>query len=210
MLGDIAEEHGRMLSFTCPGHVLDMSLNVSNVGDFPRTRVFFPTWGRMSAWGHVSPRCPQVWVPHFMYLFNCSIVLSRYIALCTKTYHILRYKKKWNRDTILPHHDNFRRSYRITSSMKNTLATQGPPRSPASVHPLRWSTRLVWWDSCYFAHNCTVSTMRILLHATHHECKQDKWEFFHVSWFSYVLFPNFLPIYFSTPSSHDAFATVHF
>lgn len=61
--------------------------------------------------------------------------------------------------------------------MKTTFATSVLRRSPSPAHPLRPSCRLVWSNSCYFTQNCTISTMRILLHSGHHDRMRSSWEF---------------------------------
>ena len=107
---------------------------------------------------------------------SLTVVLSRYIALRTRIYLILRNKIKSNRDTILYHHDNFRRRNPIASSTKNTIATLILLWSPSPAHLLQPSCSLVWSDLFYFTQNLTISNMQILLHGSHHDRKLGRWE----------------------------------
>lgn len=73
-----------------------------------------------------------------------------------------------------PHRDDFRRRRRcITSSIKNTVATPGPPRSPSSTHHLLPSRRFVWSNVIYWTRNWTIPTIKYLLHGSHSGMKQE-------------------------------------
>jgi hypothetical protein len=92
------------------------------------------------------------------------VVVTRYIWRSYEMYQALQNTKKYNRNTTLLHHENFRRRHRITSISANTTTTPGLPRSPSPKHHPRQSCRLVRSDSAYFTRNHTISTCQILLH----------------------------------------------
>ena len=105
--------------------------------------------------------------------------------------------KKINRVTILSHHDRFRHRRRVTSSMKNTVATTGLPQSPLPTRNLWLSCRLVRSNSHYFLRNHTISTMWFLLHGGHHNATQRRWEYCQSKLFFIMFYPpwNHLQIF---------------
>ena len=108
---------------------------------------------------------------------SLTVVLTRYIWHPYKAYQSLRFQKIKNCITILPHHDDFRHHHRITSSMANTIATLGPLQLPSSQHRLWPSCCLVRSDSPYFMRNRTISMVRILLHGSHCDEQEGRWQF---------------------------------
>ena len=116
----------------------------------------------------------------------CSILLH-YITLCTRFY--VAKKLSW-----LPYHDNFFQCNLIATSMKNTIATPGPPWLPSLAHPLWPSCYLVWSD-LHFMQSLTISNMWILLHCSPHDEKPSRWEIkveFHM-YYSLIYFFTPLP-----------------
>jgi hypothetical protein len=86
-------------------------------------------------------------------------LLLCYIAPRTKTYQFLPDQKIYNRNEILPHHDNFCPRHGITLSITNTFPTQGLPQLTSLQHHPS--------DLFYFWRNHTIFTVKILLHGSH-------------------------------------------
>ena len=98
-----------------------------------------------------------------VYQFNCGTVALH--SASVKNIPVSTGPK--NCITILPHHEDFCRRHRITSTMTNSIATPDLPSLPSLQHCLRPFCCLVWSDLNYFLRNCTISSIQILLHGSH-------------------------------------------
>jgi hypothetical protein len=74
-------------------------------------------------------------------------------------------------------------------------------RSPAT------SCRWVWSDLRYFARKCTIATMQILLHDSHHVQKTGRWGFNECNFIFIVIIIQFIPLHHCLI---NALTTAHF
>ena len=123
-----------------------------------------------------------------------TVTLLPYIMSHTKICQFLSKPREINCVTVLLYNDSFCHRHRITSSMKNIIATPGLPWLPSLPHH-QWSTHLVQSDLAYFTRNCTISTMHFLLHGSYHDWKQQWWEICKCKLLFIVIILWFIPLH---------------
>ncbi len=97
-------------------------------------------------------------------------------------------------------------TFPITFSTKSTIATPHLPRLLSLTHHLRLFCHLVLPDLHNFTRNCTISTMKFLLHGSHHDGKQERLEFSKCKLIFIMIAPPLIPLHHHLI---DAFIVVH-